>query len=361
MKKLFIIIILASISLIIASGEDEGNFAAQDQYVKLSEYEKIMNRYFRGDPRSTAVDDINRLVNEYNSWIERRKSVLDAESEKINREFKSITGLKKQIDALDERLTRVPDPNDEKAVEAYNAEMNKRNVLVEKYNGLARKYKELETAFNNTIEQFNLEKEARKSKLDAQKAEIMEEIKAIDQWFEEKRDRAFFEELNRKFCELIQEKRRTGNLELDGCINRLRDFRHELGTYAITKQNKVENGLIVIPVTLGSNVECFYIVDTGASLVTVSPELVKVLGLSDHVGEEIETSLAGGIMVKGKEIVIPLLSVLDKTAQNVPAIVLPSTGVGVDGLLGRSFLKRFIIHIDDAREPKLMLESKINR
>jgi len=50
-----------------------------------------------------------------------------------------------------------------------------------------------------------------------------------------------------------------------------------------------------------------------------------------------------------------------QTAQNVQAIILPSGTVGTDGLLGRSFLKQFIVHIDDESELKLLLEKRTKR
>jgi hypothetical protein len=361
MKKSILIFIIPLVYLISTSGKYEDNLASQDLKARLNDYEKIMDRYFRGNPRESALALINSAVREHNGWLEAGKNDLDAQREKLTDELKQITPLEKQIDALDEKLTRIPDPTDEKAVKAYNAEMEKRTALANKYNNLVTEYQEHESTFNSSVARFNSEKEERKKKLDAQKAQTMEVIKAIDQWFKEKKDQAFFVDLNNIYGDLIQERNRTGSFSMDEYIDRLRALRHELGTYATTKQNKEEYGFIIVPLTLGSNVECFYIVDTGASLVTITPELVKMLGLSENVGKEIEISLAGGIVARGREIVIPLMSVLGKTAQDVPAVVLQSSLVGADGLLGRSFLKKFIVCIDDANQPKLMLEYRVNR
>ena len=288
MKKILLIII-SMISLnwnTLGKGE---NVQAGDAESRLNAYEKIMERYFRGDPRETLLESMNRQINEYNNWFSPRKKILESERGKLNEEFKSVDEIKKQIDTLDEKLTRIPDPTDEKAVKAYNEELKKRNALVEKYNGLAKAYKEHETAFNTSVKKFESEIASRKDALESQKKEAMDEVQVIDQWFNEKNDQAFFADLNQTYAQLIEEKQRTGNEALDASISKVRGLRHELGQCALSKQHKAENGLIVVPALLGSSTESFFIVDTGASLVTITPELVRVLGLEEKVGKEIKT------------------------------------------------------------------------
>jgi clan AA aspartic protease (TIGR02281 family) len=361
MKKILSIIIAS----LIISGTSSAAFGENSRLENIDdrflEYEKIMERYFRGEPREAALTKINRQIDEFNTWVTTGRKELEVQREKLNKEFESIDTVRKQVDELDEQLTRIPDPTDEKAVKAYNALMSKRNALLEKYNGLAKAYKEKETTFNSAVRAFDSEAKSRQEKLEEQKQQTTAEVNSINLWFKGKNDRAFFEDLNRTYAELVEEKKQTGTSEQDVFIEKAKSLRHELGEYARLEQEKAENGLITVRAVLGTSLESHFIVDTGASLVTVTPELVRILGIADQAGQEIETSLAGGITAKGYEIIIPKLTVSGQAAQNVQAIILPSGTVGADGLLGRSFLKQFIVHIDDESEPKLLLEKRAKR
>jgi clan AA aspartic protease (TIGR02281 family) len=361
MKKILSIII---VSLII-SGTSSAAFGENSRLENIGdrflEYEKIMERYFRGEPREAAFTEINKQINEYNTWVTTSRKELEVQREKLNQELGSSDTVRKQIDELEEQLTRIPDPTDEKAVKAYNTLMSKRNTLVEKYNGLVKAYKEKETTFNSAVRAFDLEAKSRQEKLEEQKQQATAEVNSIDLWFKGKNDRAFFEDLNRTCAELAEEKKRTGTSEQDVFIEKAKSLRRELGEYARLEQEKAENGLVIVRAVLGTSLESHFIVDTGASLVTVTPELVRILGIADRAGQEIETSLAAGFTARGHEIIIPKLSVSGQVAQNVQAIIVPSGTVGTDGLLGRSFLKQFIVHIDDESEPKILLEKRAKR
>jgi len=361
MKKILSIIIVSLIISATRSSSFGENLQRENINDKFLEYEKIMERYFRGERREAALTKINRQIDEFNTWAATGRKELEVQREKLNQELKSFDTIKKQIDELDEQLTRIPDATDEKAVKAYNALMSKRNALVEKYNGLTKAYQEKETAFNSAVRAYDSEAKSRQEKLEEQKQQTTAEVNSIDLWFKGKSDRAFFEDLNRTYAGLVEEKKRTGTSEQDVFIEKAKSLRHELGEYTRLEQEKTENGLVVVRVVLGVSLESHFIVDTGASLVTVTPELVRILGIADQAGQEIETSLAGGITAKGHQIIIPVLTVSGQAAQNVRAIILPSGTVGTDGLLGRSFLKQFIVHIDDERQPKLVLEKRVKR
>ena len=98
---------------------------------------------------------------------------------------------------------------------------------------------------------------------------------------------------------------------------------------------------------------CFFIVDTGAMRTTVAPGLVRALGIP--LGEETEFTLAGGKKMKGRKIVLRVLTVGKVTERDVDAAAVKVSEVGIDGLLGQSFLKRFVYAIDESRKGKLIL------
>jgi clan AA aspartic protease (TIGR02281 family) len=361
MKKILLIIIVSLIIFGTGSAAFGENSPLENTDDRFLEYEKIMERYFRGEPREAAFTKINSRIDEYNTWATTSRKKLEVQRENLNHELGSTDTVRKQIDELDEQLTRIPDPTDEKAVKAYNVLMNKRNTLVDKYNGLLKAYKEKETAFDSAVRAFDSEAKFRQEKLEEQKQHTTAEANSIDLWFKEKNDRAFFEDLNRTYAELVEEKKRTGTSEQDAFIEKAKSLRHELGEHARLEQEKAENGLMIVRAALGASLESHFVVDTGATLVTVTPEIVRILGIADQAGQEIETSLAAGITARGREIIIPKLTVSGQAAQNIKAVIVPSGTVGADGLLGRSFLKQFIVRIDDESEPKLLLEKRAKR
>ena len=99
-----------------------------------------------------------------------------------------------------------------------------------------------------------------------------------------------------------------------------------------------------------------YSLPTGAMRTTVAPGLVAALGIA--LGDETEFSLAGGKKVKGRQIVLPSVTVGKVTEKDVDAAAVKVSDVGVDGLLGQSFLKRFVYAIDESRKGKLILRPR---
>lgn len=86
--------------------------------------------------------------------------------------------------------------------------------------------------------------------------------------------------------------------------------------------------------------------DTGASLVILPWKIVTSLGIKIDPKNTIRTATASSIE-STPMITIPKISVLGKIVTNVKAIVkdLPEES-GVDGLLGLSFIKNFMVQID---------------
>jgi predicted aspartyl protease len=166
-------------------------------------------------------------------------------------------------------------------------------------------------------------------------------------------------DLNRTFLNLHR-KRQAGNnnLLLNEQIQKIRNLRKELGAYAINQAKSQENGLVIISGIIGRKEEFHFIVDTGANYVSLTPEMVEVLGLKKRLGEVTDLRLAAGKTAWGQKIVYPYISVLGMEEQDVPGIAIPEKQVGIDGLLGRSFLKRFVVCFDYEQRPKIQLTPK---
>jgi aspartyl protease family protein len=91
-----------------------------------------------------------------------------------------------------------------------------------------------------------------------------------------------------------------------------------------------------------------FLVDTGASVSVVSPEIARELGIGaggDAAAVELRT-ISG--RTSGTLVVISSVRVGDSEADDVRAVV-HAVGPGMDGILGNSFLGRFTVTIDPER------------
>jgi clan AA aspartic protease (TIGR02281 family) len=87
------------------------------------------------------------------------------------------------------------------------------------------------------------------------------------------------------------------------------------------------------------------IVDTGATIVSVTPEMAARARINPDTTDLIDIKTVGGLM-KHAAGYARLIKVGDATAANVPVTIAVNSkdafGSGIDGLLGMSFLSRFV-------------------
>lgn len=111
---------------------------------------------------------------------------------------------------------------------------------------------------------------------------------------------------------------------------------------------RTDKNVTVVQVTIGTATGRF-IVDTGATLVTLSQDFARAAGLSGDRRVLLKTANGTRVAAMGSA---ALIRVGRLTASDVPAVILPETGDGlgprIDGLLGMSFLSRFKVEISPA-------------
>ena len=316
---------------------------------RIGRYEQIMDRYFRQNPVATAQNTYKSAVDTYNALVQAINARENHRKSEIDKKGEALEKLEKQIGKYDAQLA-----------EKSNTEfIYQRNDLVKQYN---RQLKQLEneiTQFNEWVKQTNQNIDAEKAKLDKMNTALELEIKHYSDWLRLNKDAEFWVDLNRTFLALHR-KRRAGNNNflLNKQIQKIRNLRKELGTYAINQAKSQGNGLVIVSGIICRQEEFHFIVDTGANYVSLTPEMVEVLGLKERLGEVTDLRLAAGKSAWGQKIVFPYISVLEMEEQDVPGIVIPENKVGIDGLLGRSFLKRFVVCFDYELEPKIQLTPK---
>jgi aspartyl protease family protein len=91
-----------------------------------------------------------------------------------------------------------------------------------------------------------------------------------------------------------------------------------------------------------------FVVDTGASLCVVSPELAADLGVRPGPRAEMVPMQVVGGVTAGPRVTLASVRVGDAEVENVAAVI-HSIGPGIDGLLGNTFLGRFTVTVDPDR------------
>jgi len=114
--------------------------------------------------------------------------------------------------------------------------------------------------------------------------------------------------------------------------------------------------VMLVSALINGSVPARFILDTGASAVLLSQELAAKLGVRKKESDSFFSVIANGEKVKAYRTVLDSVDVSGMKAEQVPAAVLEKSLPGYDdGLLGMSFLSRFIFQVD-AEANTLFLE-----
>lgn len=133
----------------------------------------------------------------------------------------------------------------------------------------------------------------------------------------------------------------------DRISERLADFDREFSK--TTVQTSSSHGTTIISALVNDYVRGRFILDTGAALVTISESLAQRLKLDISAQQITEVVMADGRKIKAKPVLLRSLQMGDARVEGVQAVVLPSpVQDDVDGLLGMSFLKNFVMRLDGA-------------
>jgi clan AA aspartic protease (TIGR02281 family) len=108
-------------------------------------------------------------------------------------------------------------------------------------------------------------------------------------------------------------------------------------------------GVWFADVTINEARTARFMIDTGASLCAISPELAESLGIRPEPDARvIELQTANG-PTSGRLVRIASIRVGEAEATNVPGVMVASANLGSGGILGMSFLSGYVVTIDPAR------------
>ncbi len=113
---------------------------------------------------------------------------------------------------------------------------------------------------------------------------------------------------------------------------------------------------MLVKVRLNDRIDGLFLLDTGATYVTLSSELAGTLGLGLSEKNNVAVTLANGSSIAAQPVILDSMQTGDARVNGVIAMILPqSPHEGVDGLLGMSFLREFTIQLDPVNK-KLVLQ-----
>ena len=313
----------------------------------LKEFENIMREFFRRNPVDHANALIKERADQLNDWIKRNVSELEARQSELQRQIESTDTLEAKITDMDQKLEQLKsNVGDSDSISRYRNLADERNSLAQKYNKLVQECEQNNDLYNRKVNEFNQEQENRRADMEEFQRNLAEKVEQYNKWIKDDGPLQFFNQVNILYATLIQEIRRDKRYELEGHIDRLKNIRRELGEHTKTRHDRSRQGGHIIQATLCQSEECYFVVSK-ASMTSITPEMVDILGIRQHVGEEVEIRLADASKTRKPQLVIPKIIVNEFGADYVKAVVIQASEEGVDGCIGYSFLNKFDHVIDN--------------
>ncbi|HJV23295.1 MAG TPA: retroviral-like aspartic protease family protein [Holophagaceae bacterium] len=331
-----------------ATGSQAASLAA-----RVAEAEATVARHFRGEPLEAARAKVVADIAAYNAETAASKAALEAGKADLDAQLKPLRALEAQLEEMDQRLAKLPT-----ATEGRNSPAElKHAALMKERNALAARYTALQATVEPRREAYNAKVKASNEALTARRAAVMEaqkrvntRIDAFEAFQKQNGDVAFYASLAKLLGDCLKASDAPA-------AARVRALRRELMAWAMARAAAQPFGPVLVEVQIGGE-PCCLMVDTGAMRTSLAPELIGVLGLQDRLGEEASFVLAGGVRLRGRMVDLPSVTVAGTTAKAVPAVVITGSEVGIDGLLGQSFLKGFIYTVDERKAEKLTLQPR---
>lgn len=164
-------------------------------------------------------------------------------------------------------------------------------------------------------------------------------------------------EISRAQAELMKTRAEEERLKAIGEWKQKQEEEQNYGPKHVAFQR--EAGHMTVNAVLNKKANVSLLVDTGASLVLLTDDVARKLGIdTGKAGSPMQLLVTDGRKIDAKYVILDSVQVSDVEAKNVEAAILPS-GITKsefkDGLLGMSFLRRFNFKFDYNND-KLVLE-----
>ena len=265
---------------------------------------------------------LESLAKKFRELESARAAAVGASAKKAELERKSAGVKRETLKLYSEHLAisrqlQLMDPRADAA--SYNSTVAKNNTLTAQ---LALKHSDLERLIGEIAA--------------AEKAiaEYLNELSAFESSFAKAADDKELRSMSQDY-----------NLFFDEISRRLAPYRNECRTHEVA--TRTEGGSTLVTVLINDKVPATFVLDTGATAVSISEDLAGKLNIETASGDTIKVTLADGKQTEAKLVSLASVSAGAARAENIDAIVLPSKpGENIDGLLGMSFLGKFGVSLD---------------
>lgn len=134
---------------------------------------------------------------------------------------------------------------------------------------------------------------------------------------------------------------------LDHSAKQLTLYASEFSEISVNTEER--GGWTVVNVLVNGTALGRFILDTGASIVSLSDKFAARAGITANEEDSLEMLLADGTKTEAKGVVLASVQIGKARVEHVPAVILPSVvRDDIDGLLGMSFLRNFVMRFDGA-------------
>lgn len=316
-----------------------GNMNSTETAERLDVVEGIVLAHLEGPPAEEVEEALQREVESFHGWLEGGKTEFEAERCRLEGRIGKVRAMESRLSSLDRELEGMtPDVTDADSVAAYNTRVERRNTIVAEHRELAEACGAENEAFNQRIQTFNREAERRSEEIQARQDGLRERVKRWQSFVEEGGSR----EVNAMYATAHQALRADAGAAAawTDVRDRCRALREILGEHFERAHEAGHRGLQIVRVELGEGVAGRFVVDTGASVTALSPELARALDI-DTRGGKATLSLPNAIRIEVPKVCLPRIGVQGEVAEHVKGVILEESSPGLDGILGLSFLTRF--------------------
>ena len=321
---------------------------------RLASMDAVMDRFFRGESLESGHKRVNGLVDAFNAQVAETDRQAEAARAQAEEALAPSRELGARLQAMDQALGAAPDPADRAAIRSYNERVDARNALAAQYNEHQAKARAAVDACNARTRQLDAALAQARAQINHEQEALKARQGAFDAFRGQDGDVAFFTQVNRFLADLRAAARAQRDPDVLAALGQVRACRRELANWAAARQAAQDNGLVLVLALVGDE-PCCFIVDTGAQQVCLPREIIDAVGLTSSLGEESTMILAGGQKVRGRSITLPMVAASGRAASEVAGSAIPASEVGIDGLLGQTFLKHFVYTIDERLQEKLVL------
>lgn len=326
--------------------------AQEDFESRIASVEETLDRYYRGERLESAVERSTRGIEAYNARAKKLQAEIERERILLEQVMARGKEDRLRLEEMDKELKNLPSGTFQDVIKR---KVDARNDLVRKVNDQSANNRRSADDYNALVARIQEEIEAERKRVLAVQDAVNARMASFETFTKAGQDALFFVQLNRLLAEVRQAQRtKPDDPMLAAAITKIRAFRRELAAWAEAGQALRPNGLVIVKALVGDE-PCWFVVDTGAMDTILSSEIVDAVGYGGNLGKETSFSVVGGLRVTGLAFCIPRLEVGGQVVKDVRAFAVLPSDVGIDGLLGQSFLKSFAYFIDERKPEKLFL------